>query len=682
MSTNIPPHNLVEVVDALGHMIKNWERQEDINVEELMKFVQGPDFPTGGVILKDMEKDGIATAYGTGRGRITLQAMARVESIGRGRERILVTELPFQVNKSNLIEKIANLAREGAIEGITDLRDESDRQGMRIVIELSKTADANKVLAKLYKRTQMQATFGIITLALVNGEPRLLSLKQALKVFIEHRLEVVRRRSEHDLAKAQARAHVLEGLLVALENLDDVVQLIRDSRDVDSARSRLMKSYTLSEIQANAILDMPLRRLAALERKKIETEYKETQALIKSLEELLASPKKMLTVISDELSDVKEAFGDRRRTQIVEVGKGGATGGTLTAGELEADKAVWVAVNDKGRISRSVENKSPRPSGKDAPRFMLQASSRDTLLLIAENGKAAAIAVHALPEAENLADGEAISRVTALKPGEILAAVAALPPEGMRPDGFLITVSAAGVVKKSEVSELPGPGAQSVRLAGVKKNDRLVAAILTDGKQELLFATREGMAIRFKEDEVRAMGLTASGVNGIKLKGKDEVVAALTLDAGEPVTLVASDGRAKNVKVKDFPLQGRYGQGVIAWKLEGTQTLTGAANQKGTTRATVYLDKLAAKSIRLDEPPVGSRQAAGKELIELREDDQVVALVVPGSVMAPVKKTGKKQTSTTSSSSTTKTSAKKKPAAKKKASTSKKTIKASSKKKK
>jgi DNA gyrase subunit A len=681
MSTNIPPHNLGEVVDALGHMIKNWKRQEDINVEELMKFVQGPDFPTGGVILKDTEKDGIATAYGTGRGRITLQAMARVESIGRGRERILVTELPFQVNKSNLIEKIANLAREGAIEGITDLRDESDRQGMRIVIELSKTADANKVLAGLYKRTQMQGTFGIITLALVNGEPRLLSLKQALKVFIEHRLEVVRRRSEHDLAKAQARAHVLEGLLVALENLDDVVQLIRDSRDVDSARSKLMKSYKLSEIQANAILDMPLRRLAALERKKIETEYKETQALIKKLEDLLASPKRMLTVISNELSDVKEAFGERRRTQIVEVGKGGAMGGTLTAGELEAGKTLWVAVNDKGQISRSVENKSPRPSGKDAPRFLLQASSRDTLLLIAENGKAAAIAVHALPEAESLADGEAISRVTALKPGETLAAVAALPPEGMRPDGFLITVSATGVVKKSEISELPGPGAQSVRLAGVKKNDRLVAAMLTDGKQELLFATREGMAIRFKEGEVRAMGLTASGVNGIKLKGQDEVVAALALDAEEPVTMVASDGRAKNVKVKDFPLQGRYGQGVIAWKLEGSQTLVGAANQRGTTRATVYLDKLAAKSIRLDEPPVGSRQASGKELIELRDDDRIVALVVPGSVVAPVKKTREKQTSTTSSSSKTKASTKKKPAAKKKVSSRKKATKSSSKKK-
>ena len=680
MSTNIPPHNLAEIVDALNYMIENWKRLDDINVEELMKYVQGPDFPTGGVVLKDKEKDGIASAYGTGRGRITLQAMARVESIGRGRQRILVTELPFQVNKASLIEKIASLAREGTIEGISDLRDESDRQGMRIVIELSKSADANKVLTKLYKRTQMQGTFGIITLALVNGEPRLLSLKQALKVFIEHRLEVVRRRSEHDLAKAQARAHVLEGLRIALENLDEVIQLIRDSRDVDSARSKLMKSYKLSEIQANAILDMPLRRLATLERKKIETEYKETQALIKSLEDLLASPKKMLAVISTELTEVKEAYGGRRLTQLVEVGKGAAKGGALTASELEADKTVWVGINDKGQISRSLENKSPRPSGKDAPRFMLQASSRDTLLLIAENGKAAAIAVHALPEAEALSDGEAVSRVTALKPSETLAAVLALPPEDQRPDGYLVTVSAAGVVKKSEIGEMPGPVAQSVRLAGVKKDDRLVAAMFTDGQQELFIATRDGMAIRFKEEEVRAMGLTASGVSGVKLKAKDEVVAAMVLDPAEPVTLVASDGRAKNVKVADFPLQGRYGQGVIAWKFDGQQTLAGAANQKGTTRATLHLYKLAAKSIRLDEPPVGSRQANGKELVDLREDDQVLALTVPGSVAASAKKARPKKAASAKASSK-KAAAKKKPTAEKKASRGKKTAKPKSKKK-
>lgn len=664
MSTNIPPHNLGEIIDALGHMIENWERLDDINVEELMKFVQGPDFPTGGVILRDKEKDGIATAYGTGRGRITLQAMARVESIGRGRERILVTELPYQVNKSSLIEKIANLAREGSIEGITDLRDESDRQGMRIVIELSKSADADKVLTKLYKRTQMQGTFGIITLALVNGEPRLLSLKQALKVFVEHRLEVVRRRSEHDLLRAQARAHILEGLRIALQNLDDVIDLIRKSNDADAARSKLMKAYQLSEVQANAILDMPLRRLATLERKKIDAEYKETQALIKSLEDLLASPKKMLAAIAAELAEMKEAYGDRRRTQIVEIGKGGAKGGTLTARELETDKTVWVGVNSKGQISRSVENKSPRPSGKDAPRFMLQTSSRDTLVLVAENGKAAVIAVHALPEAESLGDGEALSRVTALKPSESLAAVLALPQEDRRAPGFLVTVSAAGVVKKSDISELPGPLAQSVRLAGVKKGDRLVAAFLTDGNQELLLVTRDGMAIRFKEDEVRAMGLTANGVSGIKLKGKDEVVAALALDAADPVTLVSSDGRAKNVEVNDFPMQGRYGQGVIAWKLEAKQSLAGAANQKGTTRASVHLDKLAAKSLRLDEAPTGSRQANGKDLIELREDDQVVALTVPGSVAAPAKTTRKAKAAgekkTSSAKKTSKSSSKKK----------------------
>lgn len=657
MSTNIPPHNLGEVVDALIHMLENWTHLEDVNVEELMAYVHGPDFPTGGVILKDKDKDGIASAYGSGRGRIVLQARAYVEAISRGRERILVTELPYQVNKSNLIEKIASLAREGKLEGISDLRDESDRQGMRLVIELSKSANAANVLQQLYKRTQMQTTFGIITLALVNGEPRLLGLKQALKVFIEHRLDVVRRRSEHDLARAQERAHVLEGLRVALQHLDAVVDLVRKAQDVEEARAKLMKRFELSEIQANAILDMPLRRLAALERKKIETEYKETLALIKSLESLLGSPKKMRAAVGEELIAVKEAYADRRRTQIVAVGKQGQAA-LLTARQLEADNTVWVGINGKGQISRSAENKSPRPSGKDAPRFMLQASSRDTLFLVAESGKAAALAIHALPVADALSDGEPYSRVSALKPSDELAAVFALPPLEERPDGYLVTVSESGVVKKSELADLPGPVAQSLRIAGTKTGDRLVAAFLSDGSSELLLATAGGMAIRFKEEEVRPMGLSASGVNGIKLKGKDVVTAALALDPAEPVLLLSSDGRAKNVKVADFPLQGRYGQGVIAWKLEKGQRLVGAANQKGTTKATVHLARLAAKSLRLDEAPMGSRQAAGKELVELREDDEVVMLAVPGDVAEPAKK---------------KTAAKKKAAAKKKTSTKKKT---------
>lgn len=628
MSTNIPPHNLGEVVDALNYILTNWNKVDEVTVEKLMTFIQGPDFPTGGVILKSKSEDGLASAYGSGRGKVTMQARAHIEAIGRGREHILVTELPYQVNKAALIERIASLAREGRIEGISDLRDESDRQGMRIVIEVSKSGDAKKVLQALYQRTQMQSTFGIILLALVQGEPRLLSLKQALKVYLEHRQEVVRRRSEHDLAHAQQRAHVLEGLRVALENLDAVIQLIRKADDVAEARTKLMKRFDLSEVQANAILDMPLRRLAALERKKIEMEYKEVQALIASLESLLASPKKMRAVVSDELNRVKEAYADRRRTQIVMLGKEGALDTVLTARELE-DRPVWVGISAKGLLSRSQGDKTPRPSGRDAPYALLRASTRDTLYLVAENGKTAAIAVHALPESDSLAKGDDLTRLSALKPSDRLAAIFALPPENERKSGFVLTVSAGGMVKKSDFAELPGPIAQAFRLVKLKANDRVVSALLTSGKEELMLASTGGMAIRFAEEEIRPTGLTTTGVNGIKLKGKDEVVGALVLNGKEDVFLMLSNGRAKRVPVAQFPLQGRYGQGVIAWKLGQDERLAGIANQKGATRATILLKRLAPKALRLDAAPSTGRQASGKELVSLSDGDEVTGLIVP-----------------------------------------------------
>ena len=319
MSTSVPPHNLGEVVDALRYMLSNWEKMDDFSLETLMRFIQGPDFPTGGIILQGGEENALATAYGSGRGRITLQARAHLEEMERGRNRIIVSELPYMTNKSSLIERIAELVRDERLVGIADLRDESDRQGMRIVIELTKTADPEALLQDLYKYTPMQSTFSIIMLALVDGEPRLLSLKQALRVYLDHRLEVIRRRGEFDLEKARQRAHILEGLRVALKNLDEVIDMIRKSTDADAARIRLVRRYKLTVVQAQAILDMQLRRLAALERKKIEQEYKELQALIQTLAGLLRSPKKMRQVVADELLAVKDAYGDRRRTQIIQL---------------------------------------------------------------------------------------------------------------------------------------------------------------------------------------------------------------------------------------------------------------------------------------------------------------------------------------------------------------------------
>src|SRR5918995_277782 len=354
MATSIPPHNLSEVIDAIVYMLERWEKLDDIDVETLMEFIQGPDFPTGGLIIQEKDQDGLEAAYGSGRGRVTVQAKAHVEEMERGKNRIIVTELPYMVNKSNLIERIADLAREGYFEGLSDLRDESDRHGMRIVLELSKNADPEVILQELYKRTPMQTTFIINLLALVDGEPRTLTLKQALRVYVEHRLTVIKRRAEFDLERARQRAHILEGYLVALKNLDEVINIIRSASDVDTARGKLMKRFKLTELQATAILDLQLRRLAALERKKIDTEYREMTAIIKDLETLLKSPKRMRGVVAEELLKVKSQYGDRRRTQIVNLSANGKTTKTLTARDLLPEQQVWIGVTEDGLVSRTL----------------------------------------------------------------------------------------------------------------------------------------------------------------------------------------------------------------------------------------------------------------------------------------------------------------------------------------
>ncbi len=426
MATSIPPHNLGEVVDALVYMLDRWEKLDDIDVDQLMGVGQGPDFPTGGVIIEEKGEEGIEAAYGSGRGRVTVQAKVHTEEMERGKSRIIVTELPYTVNKASLIERIAELAREGHLDGLADLRDESDRQGMRIVIELTKNADVNIVLNDLYKRTPMQTTFGINLLALVDGEPRTLTLKQALRVYLEHRLTVIKRRAEFDLNKAKGRAHILEGYLVALKNLDEVINLIRNASDVDAARTKLMRRYKLTELQANAILDLQLRRLAALERKKIETEYKEITALIKDLANLLKSPKRMRGVVADELLKVKEDFGDRRRTQIVNLKGGAKNAKALTASDLLPEQNVWIGVTANGLVGRTHDNKPPRHSGTDAPRWLVHASTSDTIYFVSKAGKAAAVATPMIPEIEKLGEGSAYYKVSPLPETDTLAAVFAL----------------------------------------------------------------------------------------------------------------------------------------------------------------------------------------------------------------------------------------------------------------
>ena len=637
MATSIPPHNLSEVVDALVYMLSKYEKLDDVDVDQLMEFVQGPDFPTGGLIVQEKGEDGIEAAYGSGRGRVTVQAKVHVEEMERGKNRIIVTELPYMVNKSSLIERIAELAREGYLEGLSDLRDESDRQGMRIVMEMTKNADPDVVLRDLYKRTPMQTTFSINLLALVDGEPRTLTLKQALRVYIEHRLTVIKRRAEFELEKARQRAHILEGYLVALKNLDEVINIIRAASDVDVARAKLMKRFKLTELQASAILDLQLRRLAALERKKIETEYKEVSALIKELMALLKSPKLMRGVVADELLKVKDLYGDRRRTQIVNLSKSkdGKPAKALTARDLMPEQQVWIGVTEDGLVSRTHDDKQPKHSGNDAPRWLVKASTADTVYFVAKSGRAAAVAAHILPQAEKLSQGSLFYKVSPLQDADTLAAVFALPSRkaALPEETCVITMTRFGLIKKSLVSELPGPSSQAFVLVRINEGDRLISVGLTDGKKEILLVTAQGMAIRFKEDDVRPMGLIAAGVNGMKLDNGDEVIGAEILPSEGEVFLLTSDGKAKRVSEKDFPAQGRYGKGVIAWELADKVKLAGVVTGKPNSMATIHLSKGAPKSTRLDAVAIRKRAATkGDVVVEVKPGEEAVSVNVGWTV--------------------------------------------------
>jgi DNA gyrase subunit A len=627
MATNIPPHNPVEVVEALVFMLHEWDRLDDINVSDLMRFVKGPDFPTGGIILLEGGQNELLSAYGSGRGRVTVRGRVQAEDMGRGKSRLIVTELPYQVNKSALIERIAELVRDGNLEGITDLRDESDRQGMRIVIELGKAADTEQVLRELFKRTPMQTTFGINLLALVDGEPRLLTLKQALKVYLEHRVTVVRRRSEYDLERARQRAHILEGLRIALKNLDEIIALIRGSADVDTARTKLMKRYKLSEAQAQAILDMPLRRLAALERKKIEEEYKELQTLIKELEGLLRSARRMRQVVETELVALKTAYGDKRRTQIVSLQAGESAALLLKSSDLTPAQDMWVGVTEESQIGRVAADSVPRLSGKQAPRWLIKANTHHTLYLVAEDGRAAAASVESLPIVEKFQDGVLLTRVSPFTDGEKISFMFSMPPADELKEGrFVLTTSRLGMVKKTACSELPGPSTQRFTLAKVNPGDSLLSAVITDGDADILLVTAQGMGIRFGESEVRPMGLVAAGVNGIKLAAADQVIGMERVLSGCEVMLLATNGVGWRMAFDEFPLQGRYGQGVIACKPERGSKLVATFSGKKTQAAGVYLLKAAAQAMRLDDIDLVKRMRAGEGVIVVKAGDALKAV--------------------------------------------------------
>lgn len=630
MSTSIPPHNLGEVVDALVYMLENWSRLDRISLDDLMKFVQGPDFPTGGIILRDKkEGEGLVTAYATGRGKTTVQARAHIEAMGRGRSRIIVTELPYQTNKSNLIERIADLVRDGALEGITDLRDESDREGMRIVIELAKSADAEKVLGDLYRRTTMRGTFSMIMLALVDGQPRLLGLKQALSVYLEHRIEVVRRRSTHQLERAKKRAHILDGLRLALAQLDNIIDTIRNSKDTDQASQRLQRKFEFSQEQAQAILDMPLRRLAALERRKIDQEHKDTLKRIKALETILASDKKLYGVIADELKSMKDLYSDRRRTVIVEPDDAGRKKGALTASDLAPSKDTWLVLSQDNRLSRTTTARLPRLSGRASPRLVIGANVRDNLFLFTKQGQAACMMVHTIPETDEPDQGTPLSGLSGLDPGTEVVTGIAIPEVTLEVDsnaGFLVFATRQGMVKKSGLDSFPGASARAFEAVKINEGDELSWVDMSNGQDEVLLISNQGMAIRFPETEIRPMGLSAAGVLGMRLEESARLVGMHIVRPGTQLLLLADDGRAKRTKVDQFPKQGRYGKGVLAWASTDQAEIVGTMLGQATDRGTAVLAGRADRSVRLGDVARRGRTSAGKALFEVPEEDKVVAL--------------------------------------------------------
>jgi DNA gyrase subunit A len=625
MATNIPPHNLGEVVDALVMMLENWDALEDITVEDLMRHIKGPDFPTGGLIIQDDSSDTLAQIYGSGNGIIQMRARVRLEELSRNRMRIIVSELPYLVNKSTLIERIAEITRDGGLEGITDLRDESDRQGMRIVIDLTKTADPEKILATLYKRTQMHAAFGVNILALVDGSPHRLPLKQALRVYLDHRLEVIRRRSQYHLRKNEERLHILVALRIAIQNIDEVIRIIRKSQSVDDARQSLMTKFKLDEIQANAILEMPLRRLASLERKKIEDEYKQVSKTIEELKALLKSPKAMRNVVINELRAVREKYADARKTQIIRLGEGEKASELFTQTDVMPLEEFWIELKESGMLSRSDGDKQSRLGGVDAAWQMLRTNSHHNVYLVTTTGKAVAISSLSVPTQAQVEGGQKAAQISPLNDSDLVQAIFTVPIERETlPERFIVSITRQGMIKRSSVAELPGASASSFVLTRTNEDDEVLTVLLTKGGQDILITTATGMSIRFNEEDVRSMGLVAAGVNAIKLKDNDYVVGASVIEDKDEVAFITRLGLAKRVVADEFPTQGRYGQGVIGWKLAKDDGIVAQLVGKLTDRGVCHFRKSASKVFTITNAVSRKRAANGQSMFPLKTGDELI----------------------------------------------------------
>ena len=561
MATNIPTHNLNEVVDSLTALIDDSELVD----EKLLDYIPGPDFPTGGII---QGRRGIVEAYKTGRGRVVLKAKVNVERQKSGKESIVITEIPYQINKSNLLEKIAFLVRDKVVSGISDLRDESDRDGMRIVVELKREALAEVVLNQLFKHTQMQATFGVIMLALVDGQPKVLSLKEMLSLFLEHRHEVITRRTQFELKKAEHKAHILEGLKIALDHIDAVIKLIRASKTVEEAKNGLMKKFKLSEIQAQAILDMRLQRLTGLEREKVEQEYLDVIKLIEKLKGILESKAKRMNIIKGELSKLKKKYGDERRTEIMEEEEG-----EFTIEDLIAEEDMVITITHSGYIKRlSVTSYRRQGRGgrgvigietkeKDFVEHLFIASTHNYILFFTPKGRCHWIKVHEIPVGGRLAKGKPVVNMLDLGEEEKIAAF--VPVREFDDKHFVVMATRDGIIKKTLLSAFSNPRRGGINAMNIPKDDNLIEAKITEGTCDIVLATREGQAIRFHEDKVRDMGRAAYGVKGITLAKNDKVIGMVVVKRDATLLSVTENGYGKRTSISDYRVTNRGGKGII-----------------------------------------------------------------------------------------------------------------------
>lgn len=600
MATNIPPHNLSEVIDAVVYILKNWEQYDDISTEDLMRFVQGPDFPTGGIIVSEEETNEIARAYATGRGKLMVRGKVHLEDMGRGKTRIIITEIPYLVNKSTLLERIAKLARDGGLDCITDMRDESDRQGMRIVLEVAKVDDPEDVIRKLYKHTPLQTTFGVIMLALVKNEPRVIGLKKALKVYIDHHLLVIERRTRFELKKSEERAHVVSGLIVAVLNIDEVIAIIRASANEKEAREKLIKRFPIDEIQAQAILDMALKRINQLEREKLQSEFDQLQKSIQEMRELLNSPLKMRELLIENQLDIRKKFGDARRTQIVTLGEGVSAKEVVTAGAMMESESVIVGVSKELKIGR-VSLDQANTKGFDFGLFATRAKTDENVYLLSSAGKIIGSYVHTLPIVESFGEGVDLRSEIIQQTDEKGVQLFALPLDPDSPEeASIITVSANGLIKRTLLSNLPTVSGQAFAVCKVNPDDRIVAALITHNeKDQIMLASSAGQAIRFTQDDLRPMGLIAAGVVGMKLPEGAAVAGAAIVRESDTVAFVTSEWGLGKISVSEFPLQKRAGQGVLISKLAENEKISGMITMpSGKSTVMLHYGKQKTRAVR------------------------------------------------------------------------------------